>query len=101
MATKAKKEIQLGIDETVIEDGELETALEAREAAKLDLGDVRKVYDSAHKRAMGEIEKQELPEGKVLRAGRFRIERKEVRPRAVRFETGASTRIYITPDGDE
>lgn len=63
MATQLKSVDQLGMDEQIIEDAEVEAALEEREKRKASLTAVRKVYDGAHEAAVAEISKLELPEG--------------------------------------
>lgn len=54
---------QTAFDEQVIDDPDVEAALEEREKRKSSLQAVRKVYDGAHEAAMAEIAKLELPEG--------------------------------------
>ena len=54
---------QMAFDEHVIEDAEVEAALEEREKRKASLSAVRKIYDGAHEAAIAEITKLELPEG--------------------------------------
>lgn len=86
---------QTGFDEEVIDDPEVETALEQREKHKASLAVVRKIYDGAHEAAVAEISKLELPEGGVARVGRFRITRSAIPARSVTFDTKASSRVRI------
>jgi biopolymer transport protein ExbD len=58
-----KEQSQLALDEKVIEDADVEAALEGRERAKDELSEVRKDYQVAHDKAVAEIQKLELPEG--------------------------------------
>lgn len=60
---RALPDQQLGFDETLIEDVELEQALEERQRCKQVASDVRKEYDAANEAANAEIAKQELPDG--------------------------------------
>lgn len=86
---------QLGLDERIVEDPELEAALEQREAHKRSLGAVRKMYDGAHAAALVVIERLELPDAAPIRVGRFRLERSTTPPRNVTFETKGSSRVRI------
>lgn len=92
---------QTAFDEQVIEDADVEAALEEREKRKHSLDAVRKVYDGADEAARIEIAKLELPEGGVARVGRFRISRESVPAGHREFDTKASTRIRIRPVGDQ
>jgi hypothetical protein len=92
---------QLAIDEEVREDADLEAALEARWAAKLDLADCRATYDVADEKAKAELERMELADGQVIRIGRFRIEKKFRPARHVEFDSRASSAISIEPDKGE
>src|SRR3954454_1595152 len=100
-APNLKSVDQLGFDEQVIEDADVEAALEEREKRKASLQAVRKVYDGAHEAAVAEIAKLELPEGGVARVGRFRLTRAAIPARSVTFDTKASSRLRITLLGDE
>jgi hypothetical protein len=86
---------QQAFDEVTIEDEDLKTALEARQAAKQEASEARAAYKFAGDRANGEIAKLELPVGGAVRCGRFRITRRAVEARSVSFETGASDRVTI------
>lgn len=92
---------QLGFDETPVSDPTLESALEERQAAKEALREVRSGYKQADTDAKREIEKQELPEGRVIRVGRFRVERKAVAAKHVSFDTDASSRLTISVIGED
>lgn len=86
---------QLGLDEQVIEDADVEAALDERQKRRNSLDAVRKVYDEAHEKAIAEIAKLELPEGGAARVGPYRITRQSVPARSVSFESKATTRIRI------
>lgn len=86
---------QTALDEQVIDDPDVEAALEEREKKKASLQAVRKIYDGAHEAAVAEIAKLELPEGGVARVGRFRVTRSAIPARSVTFDTKASSRIRI------
>lgn len=58
-----KHQSQLALDERVIEDKDVEAALERRETAHDELSEVRKDFQAAHDKALAEIQKLELPEG--------------------------------------
>jgi hypothetical protein len=96
MATPRLKSVeQLGFDEQVIDDAEVEAALEEREKRKSSLGAVRKIYDEAHQAATAQITKLELPEGGAARIGRFRVTRDAIPARSISFDTKASSRVRI------
>lgn len=91
---------QTGFDEQVIEDADIEAALEERAKAKNSLDAVRKIYDERHEKAIGEIGKLELPEGGAARVGRFRITRRSIPAGHREFDTKASSRISIGVVGE-
>lgn len=95
--TKARNKSQLALDETIVEDDELLQALlerEKRRAAALELG---REYEEADKHAKALLEPKlvELVNAEALRIGDFRISREETKPRTVRFESKAHSRIRI------
>lgn len=92
---------QLALDEQVIRDDELEAALELRQSSREKLAEMRKRFDLAHETASAEVAKLELPEGRAVRVGRFRITRTGIPARSVSFETKASSRVRISLVGDE
>lgn len=93
---RTKTEDQLGMDEHVIDDPSIESALEEREKRKNSLNAVRKNYDAAHTIASAKISELELPEGGAVRVGRFRITRQEVAAGHREFDTKASSRVRIS-----
>lgn len=93
MATKA--EGQLGMDERIVEDPEVEAALERRQTAKDQASAVRARYEEANVAAAAAIDGLNLAEGEVVRIGRFRVSRNSVPARSVAFETEATTRVSI------
>lgn len=97
MAERTLKAVepQLGMDEEVREDPELEGILERRLRAQDDLGEVRKVFDGVDAEAKGAIERIGLEEGIPLRVGRFRLERTSTPGGHREFDTKASTRLKI------
>jgi hypothetical protein len=93
---------QIGMDETVIEDPELEELLETREKRKASASAVSAEYRAAHNAALVEIEKRdELVEGNPIRIGRFRLTRSKTAARAVSFETEPKDRVSIALLDDE
>lgn len=88
---------QTAMDEQVIEDAEIEAALEDRDKKKTSLDAVRKIYDGANEFAMAKITELELPEGGAARVGRFRVTREAVPAGHREFDTKASSRIRIRP----
>lgn len=94
---------QLGMDEIVIEDSEAEAALEERQQLKERLSDVRKEYKTADDEARFAVARHddELPEGGVVRIGRFRVSKKVRKGRTVSFETEDKVNITIAKADDE
>lgn len=79
MATKASP--QTAMDEQLIENQELEKALEDREVAKGAAAEARAKYTTLDEVCKDKIEEFSLADGEVARVGRFRIEKKAVAPR--------------------
>lgn len=92
---------QVGMDERIIEDDVLESALEARWTARIDALENSRIYGEADKKAKGLVEALGLSTGEVIRVGRFRIEKRATAARAVSFETKPGSRIAVTADDDE
>ena len=92
---RVKDENQLGMDEELVEDEELEALLEAREKRKASLGAVNKEYKAAHELVIGALGRIELEDGTAARVGRFRIVKSAIPGRSVTFETKPSSRIRI------
>lgn len=86
---------QLGMDEHVIPDKEVEAALEARQRAKEALAAPQAAYTEAHEVAKGLIGRLELPEGATARVGRFRVTARHIPARVTSFDTKARTQLSI------
>ena len=91
---------QLGMDEEVLDNEELEAALEERWEAAQEKSEPVKKWRLADEKAKGLV-KAAVEVGRVVRVGRFRIERKATDPRHVEFDSRAGDRVNITADGDE
>ena len=87
MATK--KQLQTSMDETRIDDTELEQLLEDREELKENVSKYRK----ADKEVKAKINTIEAPS--PFRIGRFVITRTPTPPRSVSFETDGGLKINI------
>lgn len=98
---RMRSEDQLGMDEELIENPDVEAALVERQARKDALASVRKDYTKAHEKAVAALNAIELPEEGAVRVGRFRISKSLVSARSVSFETAESSRLRITLLGDE
>lgn len=94
---------QLAIDETQIDNAELEAALEERLKRKHSAAELTREFKEAHDNVIGLIEaaKLDVPEQGALRIGRFRLTRAISKARAVSFETEEKSRITIAADSDE
>jgi hypothetical protein len=91
----ARKIEQLGMDEKVIEDPQVEAALEERQKRRDTLGAVRSSYNEAHAVAMKGLGDLGLKDGMVMRIGRFRITQQPVAERSVSFDVTQSHRVRI------
>lgn len=92
---------QLALDEKVIEDDEIEEALEEREKRKAAKNAVTTKYREAHEHAVGLINSLGISEDQVVRVGRFRLTKSQVSGRQVAFETAPTERLLITADSDD
>jgi hypothetical protein len=99
MAERALRSIngsgQTGMDETPVENKELIDLLEKRLRLQDDKSEVAKAYRDAHKAALAEIDKLDIPDGQAIRIGRFRITRSAVAARHVEFDTDPTSRLTI------
>lgn len=97
---RVKADNQLGMDEKVIQDPEVEQALEERQTAKDEMAQYRLAYKNADKRAKSMIERLEMPDPEneeaplVVRVARFRITKKLMKGRTVSFAT--EDRVQLT-----
>lgn len=88
---------QVAIGEQIVEDADLEKALEDRQAAKERAGAAGKAYREADGVARGKL--GELVEGDVpVRVGRFVVYKSDVAARSVSFETDPTSRLNIRVD---
>lgn len=94
---------QTALDENVVENPSLETALEARETAKRAAGEARKVYRQHDEEVRGylTVELADDLEAGPIRVGRFVIESRPVAGRSVAFDTDPTTRLTIRARNDD
>ena len=85
---------QTALGETLVEDADLEAALEQREKLKEASSRARKTFAEADEQAKSQIRGLELG-GTPARVGRFLIGEHDVAGRSVAFETEPSTRVSI------
>lgn len=90
----ARPQAQIELGEQIIENAELEQALEARETAREAVAAARKIYDEADTAAKAAI--AELDLDGPARCGRFVIRELDVAARSVAFETEPGTRLSIS-----
>lgn len=86
---------QTGMDETETDNKILSDLLEKRLRLSDDKAEVTKAYKEAHKAAVAEIDKLDIPGGQAIRIGRFRITRSTVAARHVEFDTDPTSRLTI------
>lgn len=97
MATRAQS--QLAMDETTIEDPQLEASLEAREKAKASKARASLAFKEKDEQAKAQLEEHGLDPDTPLRVGRFRVTKTVTEGRSVSFDTSGSSRVNIsTPD---
>lgn len=94
----AKVKGQVGMDETVLDDKELERALEEREEWRGRAQEVGKTYREKHQAAQGLIAAR-IEEEAVVRVGRFRIEREPQESQHVEYDTKPTVATRIKTDG--
>lgn len=87
---------QDGLFDTVLEDADLEAALEERERKRQDKSIATGRYKEAHDAAKAKIGSLELEDESVVRCGRFRIKTAKTAGRSVSFETSPSSRLTIS-----
>ncbi len=97
--TTLKAVDQIGMDEQVLDDPELEKLLDIRAAAADKLARPKKAYAEADEEAKAAIVGR-LEVGEVARVGRYRIERVHVPARHADFEVEAGSKVGIKA-GDE
>lgn len=97
MATR--EQTQTALDETVVEDPQLEAALEAREKAKAAKSRATLAYKEKDEQAKAQLEEHGLTPDSPLRVGRFRVTKTVTEGRSVSFDTSGSSRVNIsTPE---
>ncbi|HWC39645.1 MAG TPA: hypothetical protein VG476_14000, partial [Acidimicrobiales bacterium] len=92
-STRTKTQDQLSFDEKVIDDPDLEDALEAREKLKGQRAALNAKFKEAHEAAVGLIDELAVSEDQVVRCGRFRLTKSHVDARHVEFDADASERL--------
>lgn len=98
MADQAQVSGQIGMDEQILEDADLEQLLEARQAIRLDQADDRKRYAEANARVQTALASVPIPDDGAVRVGRFRISRRHIAGHAVAFETQPRDQLTIEAD---
>lgn len=95
-----KADEQLGIDEKVIQDPDIEQALEARQRAKDERAEKNLAVKNATEKVKSLIARLEMPDPSdeaspcVVRVGRFRITKRFVKGKTVSFAT--EDRVQLT-----
>jgi hypothetical protein len=92
---RAQVKGQVGMDERIVEDADLEAALEAREKDREVMGVARGKLKQSHEVAVALVDKLGLEDGSVVRVGRFRIAKQMIAAHEVEFETAESSRVSI------
>jgi len=91
-----KSQDQITIDDQIIENPQLEEALEEREKRKASKTAVTAKFKEADDHAKDLINGLGLEENDIVRVGRFRITRTAVEGRSVAFDTEPTERLKIS-----
>ena len=94
--TRAKSDDQFALDEKVIDDPDLEKALEDREKVKAQRAALTAKYKERHEHAVELIDELDVPDDTVVRCGRFRLSKSHVASRSVEFTTSPTERLNIS-----
>lgn len=86
---------QMGMDERIVDDASLEALLDKREELKLARKEAQAAFKEKDDAVKARIAEFDLGDGEVARCGKYRVERKVVKPRSVSFETSGSSRYAI------
>jgi hypothetical protein len=95
MATQLKE--QIGMEDVIVNDSELEGLLEKRQSLKESVSTYRKT-DKEAKEKIAAVENQTPT---PFRVGRFLISRRSTPGRTVEFEVGEGSRISIKVIGED
>jgi hypothetical protein len=95
MAVSQKE--QLGIDERVLDDPELERALEEREKAKAGKNEAARTFNTKDEVVKNRLEELDIEVDEPVRIGRYVCSRTKVAAKSVAFDTAETTRLAITP----
>lgn len=96
-----KATAQTALDERVVENPELEQALEDREIAKGGANEARAKYTTLDDLAKGKVADLNLQDGEAVRIGRFRVAFRKLPGKSVAFDTEPSERLTISTPKDE
>jgi hypothetical protein len=92
---------QLGMDEELIENPDVEAALVARQELANARRSLNKDFKKAHQKAIALLELIELPEDGAVRIGRFRVTNRFVVAAHREFDTSDRSQISIAFLGDD
>lgn len=97
MPAAADPDPQTTLYETVIDNPDVEAALEKREKLKQRSKALAKDYRQADAAAKEALNQLDLGADAPVRIGRFVVSMRQLEGRVVSFETGPSTRLNIKP----
>jgi hypothetical protein len=98
---RVENEDQLGLDEEVVSNPDVERALIERQNRKDALKSVQRQYKDAHDAAVGLLKMIELPEEGAVRIGRFRVTNRFVAGGHREFDTSDRSQISISFLGEQ
>lgn len=91
---------QDGLFDQVVENAELEAALEDREKRNNSKNELTRQYKEAHEKVKGMIAVLDIEEDVTVRVGRFRVTRTKTEGGSVAFDRSPGERLTIVSDGD-
>ena len=97
----AEPAAQTSMDEVVVENSQLEGALEKRERAKAHKAQVTKTFKQADDEVKALLGGMDVEVDAPIRVGMFRIVKRTTKGHAVAFETSPSERLFISPVASE
>lgn len=89
---------QVGMDETVVDNPQLEQLLDARYAQLEARRQVAQAFSEADEAARAALAELDIAEGTALRIGAYRITKTTSAARHVEFDTEPKTRLRIGTD---
>jgi len=91
----AQPKAQIGMDDTFIENPELQDLLEKREEAKTPLAEARAAFNKLDAEAKAKVMGLEIAPGEEVRCGRFMLSKSQQTEEEKSFQQHAKTTAHI------